>query len=259
MSKFLRTLFLLALPLTTLATELIDPTTNTQIVPFNTLPACAQKCGKLFDVAYSCIPPKKPAPDTSCFCANADTKAVGQPGAANTCAAVCPVAADLTAIQTWYNGLCASGGTTPTTPDSGSNGGTTGGDTGTGTGDSSGSGDGSTTGDENAVVPKKKTWIEAHYQYVIMIVIIVLAIVFGWIAAAFFRRRYLRKRELNYEMRPPTAPWVTGHTGPTGPYGGNGGGFGDSGAGKEAAMMTTPMTASQVKKEKKKWFVGERT
>lgn len=158
MSKFLRTFLLLALPLTTLATELIDPSTNTQIVPFNTLPACAQKCGKLFDVAYSCIPPKKPAPDTSCFCASADTKAVGQPGAANTCAAVCPVAADLTAIQTWYNGLCASGGTTPTTGDSGSNGGTTGGDTGTGTGDSTGSGDGSTTGDENAVVPKKKTW-----------------------------------------------------------------------------------------------------
>lgn len=98
--------------------------------------------------------------------------------------------------------------------------------------------------------------IEGHYKYVIMIVIIVVAIVGGWIAAAFFRRRYLRKRELNYEMRPPTAPWATGHSGPTGPYGG--GGFGD-GSGKEAAIMTTPMTAAQVKKEKKKWFVNERT
>lgn len=90
-----------------------------------------------------------------------------------------------------------------------------------------------------------------------MIVIIVVAIVGGWIAAAFFRRRYLRKRELNYEMRPPTAPWVAGNSGPTGPYGG--GVYGDGAAGKEAAMMTTPMTASQVKKEKKKWFVSERT
>lgn len=87
-----------------------------------------------------------------------------------------------------------------------------------------------------------------------MIVIIVVAIVGGWIAAAFFRRRYLRKRELNYEMRPPNQPWVTGHTGPTGPYG-----FGESPAGKEAAMMTTPMTAAQVKKEKNKWTVGSRT
>lgn len=99
--------------------------------------------------------------------------------------------------------------------------------------------------------------IDTHYKYVIMIVIIVVAIVGGWIAAAFFRRRYLRKREINYEMRPPTAPWVTGHTGPTGPYGG--GGFGEGVAGKEAAMITTPMTAAQVQKEKKRWFVGERT
>ncbi|OBT88011.1 hypothetical protein VE02_02920 [Pseudogymnoascus sp. 03VT05] len=252
MSNLLRALFLLALPLATLQTY-VKPGTNLDIVPFNTLPLCAQSCGKLYDVAYSCIPPATPSPDTKCFCKDARTTSVGQAGSANVCAAACPVAADLTAIQTWYNGLCASRGTTPTT-DTGA---TTTGSTGAGSTETGTPGGSTGTDSSTVTTPKKKTWIEAHYQYVIMIVIIVVAIVGGWIAAAFFRRRYLRKRELNYEMRPPTAPWATGHSGPGGPYGA--GGFGESGAGKEAAMMTTPMTAAQVKKEKKKWFVSERT
>jgi hypothetical protein len=152
MSNLLRALFLLALPLATLQTT-VKPGTNLDIVPFDKLPACAQNCGKLFDVAYSCIPPAKPSPDTSCFCKDALTTSVGQAGTANACAAVCPVAADLTAIQTWYNGLCASGGTTPTvTTTAGTTGSTDSASTGTGSG-------GSTTTDSSPVTaPKKKTW-----------------------------------------------------------------------------------------------------
>ena len=277
MSKLLRTLFLFALPFTTLQTE-VKPGTNTDIVPFGTLPLCAQSCGPLFDVEYGCVPPVKTSVDTNCFCTDPRVKAVGQAGPGNTCAAACTVAADLSAVQTWFNSLCSAKGATPATTVAGGGGSptTTGaGSTGTDTSGNSGNsaGDGNT-----GTAPKNQSWwvfshvyqssipriistdinrIATHYKYVIMIVIIVLAIVGGWVAAVFFRRRYLRKRELNYEMRPPTAPWVTGHTGPTGPYGA--GGFGDGAAGKEAAMMTTPMTAAQVQKEKKKWIVGART
>ena len=148
MSKLLRTLFLLALPLTTLQTT-VKPGTNLDIVPFDKLPACAQNCGPLFDVAYSCIPPATTAPDTSCFCKDARTTSVGVAGSGNTCAAACTVAADLTAVQTWYTGLCASGGTTPTTTGSGTTGSTE-----TGTADS---GD-STTDDTTVTTPQKKTW-----------------------------------------------------------------------------------------------------
>lgn len=155
MSKLLRTLFLLALPLTTLQTK-VKPGTDLQIVPFNDLPLCAQSCGPLFDVAYSCIPPAKPAADSSCFCKDARTTSVGQTGAANTCATVCTVAADLTAVQTWYNTFCASGGTTPTTT-GGTTGSTDSGSTDTGSGDTANSGD--STGDgSTATTPKKKTW-----------------------------------------------------------------------------------------------------
>ena len=151
MSKLLRTLFLLALPLTTLQTT-VKPGTDLQIVPFDKLPVCAQSCGPLFDVAYSCIPPATPAVDSSCFCTNTKTTSVGQAGAANTCSTACTVAADLTAVQTWYNNYCASGKTTPTTTTTGS------GSTATGSGDTANSGD--STGSDGSTVasPKKKTW-----------------------------------------------------------------------------------------------------
>ena len=96
--------------------------------------------------------------------------------------------------------------------------------------------------------------MDTHWKWIVMVVVLVVAFVGSWIAASFFRKRYLRKRELNYEMRPPTAPWVTGHTGPYG------GGFGDAmDGGKEATMMTSALPAVKVKKEKKKWVVTERT
>jgi hypothetical protein len=38
-----------------------------------------------------------------------------------------------------------------------------------------------------------------------MIVVIAVAIVGGWILASYFRRQYLRKKEKEFEMRPPVA------------------------------------------------------
>lgn len=255
MSTLLRTLFLLTLPLITHQQTPVKPGTNTDIVPFGSLPLCAQSCGPLFDVAYGCVPPEKPSVDIDCFCTNKMVSAVGEPGPGNTCANVCAAAADVTAIQTWFNSLCGSKEAQPTDINGGSPENTDAGST--ETGDSGTENLDNESEDSGADrIPKKQTWIESHYQYVIMIVIIVVAIVGGWVTAAYFRRRYLRKRELNYEMRPPTAPWVTGHTGPTGPYGG--GGFGESVKGKGEVMVTAPMTAAQVIKEKKKWIIGER-
>lgn len=60
--------------------------------------------------------------------------------------------------------------------------------------------------------------IQSHYQWVIMAVILIVAIVGGWIAACIFRKRYLRKRELNFELRAPHQPWV-GTVDNTSPYG----------------------------------------
>jgi hypothetical protein len=88
-----------------------------------------------------------------------------------------------------------------------------------------------------------------------MIVILAIAIIGGWILACIFRKRYLRKKELNYELRPPVTPWADGRG--NSPYGGNGGGGGVD-ADKEANMMTSALPEESVK-PKKKWTVSQRT
>jgi hypothetical protein len=41
-----------------------------------------------------------------------------------------------------------------------------------------------------------------------MAVIIIIAIVGGWVGAWLLRRRYLARKEREYELRPPGAPWA---------------------------------------------------
>jgi hypothetical protein len=41
-----------------------------------------------------------------------------------------------------------------------------------------------------------------------MLIVIVIAIVGGWVGACIWRRAYLRKKERQYEMRPPAVPWA---------------------------------------------------
>ena len=64
--------------------------------------------------------------------------------------------------------------------------------------------------------------LSTHYKWVIMLVIIVVAIVGGWIAACYIRRRHIRRKEKEIEMRPPVAwgPHQLQHA--TGGYSGDG-------------------------------------
>lgn len=41
-----------------------------------------------------------------------------------------------------------------------------------------------------------------------MLVVLVVAIVGGWIGACVWRRAYIRKREREFELRPPAAPFA---------------------------------------------------
>jgi hypothetical protein len=133
-------------------------------VPFAQLPECAQHCGPLFDVEYGCIPPTKPNIDKNCFCTDPHVTAVGQAGAANTCAGACTVAADLAAVQSWYNSYCAAGDSTPTT---GGNGSPTETQTGsTGTGAAGNSGDSAGNGNTGSTTPTNKSWwVSFSYIY----------------------------------------------------------------------------------------------
>ncbi|KAK4098823.1 hypothetical protein N658DRAFT_488169 [Parathielavia hyrcaniae] len=155
---------------------------ETTIFPIATLPACASQCGPLFDVNGACVPPAAPTADASaydsCFCDDSRL-APFSTGTAGVCDTACTASpADLGSVQDWYTSFCESvqagqGAATPT-PSTSSR-------------PSTGGGGGS-------------TWLSTHYQWVIFLVIMVVAIVGIWVGACLWRRRYVRKRDRVYAL-----------------------------------------------------------
>jgi len=97
-----------------------------------------------------------------------------------------------------------------------------------------------------------------------MIIVIVVAIIGLWIGACLLRRRYVRKKEMQYELRPPAIPWAESSTKGAGPYGFNDGTMDSRAAGKQKGVdpYVSPADArlaSANRTEKKKWVVKERT
>ncbi|TVY17166.1 hypothetical protein LARI1_G004578 [Lachnellula arida] len=151
--------------------------TNGAIVPFSTLPACATKCGPLYDVQGACAPPAQTSVNQNCFCT--DTRLTpflqGTSNVASVCgAASCSAESDLQAIQTWYEGYCqsTSGGTSTSAGGAATTTGTAGSSTKTSSG-SSGSG-------TNA---NPRSWFSSHVKWVVMLIILAIAIPAIWIAA----------------------------------------------------------------------------
>ncbi|KAK6587354.1 hypothetical protein PZA11_000644 [Diplocarpon coronariae] len=180
------------------------------IVPFGSgLPACASKCGPLFDVQGKCSPPALATVDNSCFCTDTRLSALNNDnGVSSVCGATsCTAAADLTAVSNWYKGLCGTSSVKPTAAATGATAIATATASSTSTPKAPSSGSGN------------RSWISGHYQWVIMICVIFVAIVGGWIGACLLRRRYLRKREREIEMRPPVAWGPHQMQGVTGGYG----------------------------------------
>jgi uncharacterized protein YneF (UPF0154 family) len=105
--------------------------------------------------------------------------------------------------------------------------------------------------------------LDTHWRWVIMLVVVFVAIVGGWIAACFFRRRYIRRKEKEIEMRPPVAWGPHQMQGMTGGYN-YGDGVTDSSKGgkshaggldKELGVVATP---AEGKRESKGWLKKSR-
>jgi hypothetical protein len=97
-------------------------TSQQTIVPFSTLPSCADKCGPLYDAQGACSPPVVPATSLTCFCSYGSLQPFyTSPNV--VCPDACPNDPNgLTGIQSWFLGLCSKGttqttatGTSPTT------------------------------------------------------------------------------------------------------------------------------------------------
>ena len=96
--------------------------------------------------------------------------------------------------------------------------------------------------------------LSTHYKWVIMLVVVIVAIVGGWIAACMLRRRYIRKKEKEIEMRPPVAwgPHQLQHA-----TGGYSEGVADPSKGKNAVYnkeAVAAVTPSNGKRESKGWL-----
>jgi hypothetical protein len=97
------------------ATE-VPPGIHQEIVPFSTLPACAQNCGPLFDVQGGCAPPAKSAVDNKCFCTDARLQPWLNSVTTGVCNDACPAdPSGLRAMQSWYSTFCAQYQASPTT------------------------------------------------------------------------------------------------------------------------------------------------
>ncbi|KAL6693999.1 hypothetical protein J3F84DRAFT_378323 [Trichoderma pleuroticola] len=161
----------------------------TTIVPFGNralLPACAAGCGHLYDANGACVPPaiptNSPAVYTSCFCYDSRLTAFS-----TTTAGVCDNACTaepngLASITSWYHSICNVKNVVA--PSS------------TSTVSSSSSGSPSGSKGPQRTDPPGGDWISTHYQWVIMLVILVVGIAGIWIGACIWRRRYVRRREL---------------------------------------------------------------
>ncbi|KAI1434602.1 hypothetical protein GGR50DRAFT_393656 [Xylaria sp. CBS 124048] len=162
-----------------------NPTPVTTIVPFATLPACAEKCGHLFDANGACVPPVNPATDEkswdSCFCANSLLQPLKTSplvaGPNDVCMGNCD-APGLSSIQNWFTSLCndvAASTTGTPSPTSSSN----------------GSGDTSKSGGD---------WASTHVNWIVFIVVVVVAIIGIWVGACVWRRKYLKKKDRLHEL-----------------------------------------------------------
>ncbi|KAJ2999117.1 hypothetical protein NUW58_g109 [Xylaria curta] len=160
------------------------PTPTTTIVPFGSLPSCAAKCGPLYDANGACVPPVNPSTDEntwkSCFCAFGTLQPL-KSGPNDVCSGNCNTEPQgLSSIQSWFTSFCneAAASTTATSGRASS------------TAGSGNSGKNQGGGD----------WASTHVNWIVFIVVVVVAIIGIWTGACIWRRKYLKKKDRLYEL-----------------------------------------------------------
>jgi len=210
---------------------------QTTLFPAAQFPSCVTACGSLYDVNGACVPPAAPTADPSvydsCFC-NDPRLAPFKTGTSGVCDGACANAADLSSIRNWFTSFCNNGvaGDTTSTPSASSRPGNNGG--------------------------AGQTWLEGHYQWVVFLVIMVVAIIGIWVGACIWRRRYIRKKDKAYALGTNLAR--TTESGRVVPHGGSS--AGSVHVPGPGMFDPAPISSAGVygeKSQKKKWTFRERT
>ncbi|KAF2266267.1 hypothetical protein CC78DRAFT_531670 [Lojkania enalia] len=172
------------------------------VVDYSKLPDCAQQCTVFKDAEANCVPPRALTTDQStyqsCFCSSAlilDLHSSGAPCQSTPQQTICS-AEDATKISQYYIGLCNGPVVAPpeastTTAAETTGTATTTAATGTSTVGAAGVGQGANAGQTD----KKESWWSGHWQWILMVIIIAIAIVFFWVGGVWLRRRHDRKKD----------------------------------------------------------------
>ncbi|KAL8992815.1 MAG: hypothetical protein Q9169_006816 [Polycauliona sp. 2 TL-2023] len=164
------------------------------ILPAN-LPACAQQCTELTGAQTACTAPANPPPGATyglpCFCGFAPLSNLKLDTPTQLCA-TCS-SSDNAAIQSWYKGTCSNGGqtssapnqqTTPTTTPASSRAATP---NPTNQANNISNRPGQTTNGE------QKGWISTHWQWLVMVIILILGLG-GLAIGGVYLKRYIHRR-----------------------------------------------------------------
>ncbi|MCJ1304362.1 hypothetical protein MMC08_007174 [Hypocenomyce scalaris] len=194
-----------------------------------TLPACAAQCTPLDQAQTGCVPPAAPVTNQatyqSCFCQSAYLSSLYASGASTLCGAACS-AADMSSIQSWYQGFCpqqaaaANGGagapvvtvttSVPAAPVPGTS--STPGSTSTSTSSSTSSND--LTSQDDTPNGKQRGWFSMYWRWVVMLIVLVLGLLFLTLAAVYLKRRYNRRKEAKeLGVQPDLSLWGPHGTG----------------------------------------------
>ncbi|TID27248.1 integral membrane protein [Venturia nashicola] len=167
-----------------------------QILDKSKLPSCAFNCALLNSAQTLCVPPIAPTADAgtyqTCFCNSNYLTTFKSGGTTGVCDAECTSASDKTQIQKWFVGLC-NGGAVVVPNNAAVATGTLAASTATGTASSSSSSGGGSSG--------HKSWIEQHYRWIIMVIVLFIAGLVGIYVGLYFKRRHDRKHALGGHNR----------------------------------------------------------
>ncbi|MCJ1441744.1 MAG: hypothetical protein MMC23_002236 [Stictis urceolatum] len=203
------TLALCALGL--LAQPFVQGQQTGQIIP-TTLPACAQTCPILQQALQSCQ--ANPQAAASCFCQSGLLQPIRTAGT-NICNTVCQ-AADWTTISNWFKQYCAN----PANPGQGQAGGQT---TTTATKPTkttatttaptdqaaATSSDASYLGSDDINRPESGSqWWSNHWEWVLMVIILVIAFTAIGVGGSIWYKRRKRRREGWDDPRPAMSTWA---------------------------------------------------
>jgi hypothetical protein len=100
--------------------------------------------------------------------------------------------------------------------------------------------------------------MDTHWKWVVFLVVVTIGIIAIWVGAYFLRRRYLRKKEREIEMRPPVAWGPHQMQNQTGGYG-DGVADASGGRSKEAKIMSGAVAPAYDKRESKGWLRKSRS